>query len=162
MSEWRYGYITYQPGPLLDHNRERSFFCFCGAPFTANAPNALFCPRCRQLPAKERKALQKAGRVGGGPTAAQALRLKKVAERRGLPFIRIGMRIEVDGHPGVVAGGNDSDNFDVFFVGGPHCGQTGNCHPWWMTRYFDRGGKVLAEFRDGRNPCGMEAAKHDA
>lgn len=68
------------------------------------------------------------------------------AKYRGLPFARIGMKVEVGGHPGVIVGPNDSANFDVFFTGGPFAGSTLNCHPNWSIRYFDESGKLLASF----------------
>jgi hypothetical protein len=70
----------------------------------------------------------------------------RVAVYRGLPFARIGMKVEVEGHSGVIVGKNDSANFDVCFTSGPRKGTTGNCHPKWMMKYFDYDGTVIAEY----------------
>lgn len=72
-------------------------------------------------------------------------RLLRVADNCGLPFVRAGMRVEVDGQPGIIVDGNDSSNFDVMFTDGPQKGQVGNCHPWWRMKYFDREGNVVRE-----------------
>lgn len=79
-----------------------------------------------------------------GPAhAPRGERLMEVARRRGLSFVHPGMAIEVDGKRGRVWDGNDSGNFDVLFDGSD-CAV--NCHPWWMTRYFDSSGNVLADY----------------
>ena len=72
-------------------------------------------------------------------------RFDRVAAYRGVDFAKIGMRVEVDGQPGVLVGSNSSANFNVLFTGGKFRGQTLNCHPNWMMRYFDDG-KLLKEF----------------
>jgi hypothetical protein len=59
----------------------------------------------------------------------------EVARRRGVPFARVGMKVTVEGHPGVIVGHNDSSNFDVYFTGGPHSGTVGNCHPGWKFEF---------------------------
>jgi hypothetical protein len=69
----------------------------------------------------------------------------KTATYRGVPLARIGMRVEVDGEPGVIVGKNSSANFDVLFDG-KHKGGALNCHPNWMMKYFDADGKVIYDF----------------
>ncbi|WP_197232106.1 hypothetical protein [Lysinibacillus sphaericus] len=60
-----------------------------------------------------------------------------------MPFIKRGMRIEVDGQMGKVTSGNSSGNINVLFDGEKFpC----NCHPQWKTRYFDKTGQVLADY----------------
>ena len=76
----------------------------------------------------------------------QPLSLRRTAVYRGVPFVRAGMTIEVGGDRGVIVGSNDSGNFDVLYTGGKHNGMTLNCHPTWMTRYFDKDGTLLADF----------------
>lgn len=71
---------------------------------------------------------------------------EKVAVYRGVPFAKIGMRVEVDDHAGLIVKHNDSSNFDVLFTDGPHKGTTCNCHPNWMFKYFDEAGNVITEF----------------
>lgn len=84
----------------------------------------------------------------GGPF--EPLRLRRTAADRGLPFVHARMQVEVEGHSGVVVDSNDSANFDVLFVEGPHAGLTLNCHPTWQTKYFGDDGAVLADFTGGK------------
>ena len=44
---------------------------------------------------------------------------------------------------GVIVGQNSSANFDVLFSDGPHAGQTLNCHPLHMMKYFDEVGSII-------------------
>ncbi len=85
--------------------------------------------------------------VSGPPVTSDAFR--RTAEYRGLPFAHVGMRVEVEGQPGVIVGSNDSANFDVLFMAGPHKGQKGNCHPHYQMKYFGENGEVLADFTKG-------------
>lgn len=71
--------------------------------------------------------------------------LAYIKERRNMPFIKRGMRVEVDGRMGKVTSGNHSGNINVLF---DDLKYTVNCHPKWMTRYFDESGNVLADFRE--------------
>lgn len=77
----------------------------------------------------------------------------KTAKYRGVPFARIGMRVEVEGSSGLIVGKNSSANFDVLFTDGKHKGGRYNCHPNWMFRYFDESGNIIAEYRDGKAPA---------
>lgn len=70
--------------------------------------------------------------------------LAYVQNQRGMPWVEIGMVIEVDGRRGVIKGGNDSGNLDVILDGQKH---KQNCHPSWKTKYY-RDDKVIAE--DGK------------
>lgn len=81
-------------------------------------------------------------RVSGSadPSIARAQRVRRIGTHRGLPFARIGMRVEVDGRAGVLVDGNDSGNFDVLFV---DTGVVMNCHPWWRMKYFDANGQEI-------------------
>jgi hypothetical protein len=69
---------------------------------------------------------------------------ERMKQSRNMPWLLIGMRVEVDGKPGKVVGSNSSSNLDVIFDGQRH---KNNCHPGWKTKYF-LGDKVIAE--DGR------------
>ena len=60
-----------------------------------------------------------------------------------LPFLKRGMRVEVNGRMGVVTSGNGSGNIDVRFDGER---LSVNCHPHWRTRYFDEEGNVIADY----------------
>lgn len=66
-------------------------------------------------------------RVAGPPSTSDDFR--RTAERRGVPFARVGMSVRVDGHDGVLVGVNSSANFDVLFSNGPWAGEKMNCHP---------------------------------
>ncbi len=55
-------------------------------------------------------------------------KLSRVGALRGLPDVKIGDRVAVAGRQGVIAGANNSANFDVRFDDN---GQVGNCHPGW-------------------------------
>lgn len=68
----------------------------------------------------------------------------RMKEMRGIEFAYQGMRIEVAGKMGTIVGSNQSLNLDVVFDG-QHWAD--NCHPWWETRYFDRHGNVVADYR---------------
>lgn len=83
--------------------------------------------------------------VSVGPPATSD-DFRRTAEYRGVPFARIGMRVEVGGDAGVITGNNASANFNVLFHEGKHTGIELNCHPNWMIKYFDPNGTVLAEF----------------
>lgn len=69
----------------------------------------------------------------------------RVIESRGIQFAYMGMRIEVDGQMGTIVGSNHSGNIDVCFDGKWY---EENCHPWWETRYFDRKGNVIKDYRE--------------
>ena len=62
-------------------------------------------------------------------------------KHRNLPFLQIGMLVEVDGKMGKVAG-TDGDGLKVEFDGD----RFDRCHPHYETRYFDADGKVLADY----------------
>lgn len=54
----------------------------------------------------------------------------RVAEKRGLPDVRCGAKVEVGGAIGIVVGHNSSMNFDVLFDGtSVYGGQVLNVHP---------------------------------
>lgn len=65
-------------------------------------------------------------------------------QARGLDFLQRNMRVEVDGKPGIVTG-HHGHNLLVKFDGQKH---SSNCHPHWMTKYFDSEGKLIAEYKD--------------
>lgn len=69
---------------------------------------------------------------------------ERICKGRGISFAYQGMKIEVAGKIGVIVGGNHSCNLNVVFEGE---WIPSNCHPWWETRYFDREGNVVADYR---------------
>ena len=80
----------------------------------------------------------------GAPLTSE--RFMENARYRNIPFAYVGMRVEVDGKPGVITGHNSSANLNVLFDDG----QQSNCHPNWMVKYFDNAGRFVAEFKKGR------------
>jgi hypothetical protein len=78
-------------------------------------------------------------RVVGEPQSSEEF--QRTAQYRGVPFARVGMNVLVDDMPGVIVGPNASANFDVLFTGGKYNGQTLNCHPGHMMRFFDADGR---------------------
>lgn len=71
--------------------------------------------------------------------------LAYIKERRNMPFIKRGMKVEVDGQLGKVTAGNRSGNINVLFDGAKF---PVNCHPKWRTRFFDKEGNVIADYRE--------------
>lgn len=69
----------------------------------------------------------------------------RMREYRGIEFALLGMRVEVNGKPGVIVGSNSSMNLDVCFDG-QHWKE--NCHPWWRVKYFDNKGNLIKEYGD--------------
>ena len=74
-------------------------------------------------------------------------KLDYVRKRRGLPFIKRGMKVELNysgkTKTGVITGANESGNLNVRFGGNKH---SDNCHPRWAVKYIDDKGNTLAEF----------------
>lgn len=73
---------------------------------------------------------------------------KHTASYRKVDFAYCGMVVQVDGSKGWLVGSNESANFDVLFFEGKHSGQTLNCHPNWMIKYFDKTGSIIKEFQN--------------
>ncbi len=65
------------------------------------------------------------------------------AQRRGIEFAKIGMRVSVNGKMGTIKSMNNHLNLDVVFDGQKH---KSNCHPHWMTKYYDNEGNIIKEF----------------
>lgn len=65
---------------------------------------------------------------------------------RNMPFLKKGMRVQVhNGKFGTITGANHQMNINVRLDGEK---KSGNYHPQWNIRYFDRSGKRIAEYRD--------------
>lgn len=77
-------------------------------------------------------------------TRLAVISLQNVKEKRSMPFLKRGMRVEVNGKMGVVTSGNASLNINVRYDGNNF---SQNCHPKWETRYFDAEGNVIADYR---------------
>lgn len=68
---------------------------------------------------------------------------EEIRERRGLPNVEQGTKVDVDGKIGVVVGGNMHSNFNVLF----NDGRIGNVHPTWQTTYYDADGGIIYEHK---------------
>ena len=72
--------------------------------------------------------------------------LDYVRKHRGLPFVKLGMKVELNfsgkTKKGVITGANNG-NLNIKMDGHKH---SSNCHPCWAIKYFDDKGNVLAEF----------------
>ena len=67
---------------------------------------------------------------------------------RNIEFAFIGQMVEVSGHVGTIVGANSSANLDVVFANHAKWGKgKHNCHPFYETRYFDKHGNVVADYR---------------
>ena len=73
--------------------------------------------------------------------------LKYIREKRGLPFVKRGMRVEISYRSkvkrGVITGANYSGNLNVRLGGHKH---SENCHPTWAIKYYDKKGNIIKEF----------------
>lgn len=58
------------------------------------------------------------------------------------------MRVEIDGRLGIVTSANSSGNINVRFDESKYAV---NCHPLWNTRYFDKEGNTVADYRKDTN-----------
>lgn len=76
-----------------------------------------------------------------------AVPLDRIRKMRDLPFIKRGMRVEVDGRPGRICSGNNSLNLNIRLDGEK---RPRNCHPYYRVKYFDRDGNVIKDF--GESP----------
>ncbi len=74
-------------------------------------------------------------------------KLEYIRTKRGLPFVKRGMRVELNysgkTKKGVIIGANESGNLNVRFDGFKN---TQNCHPFWAIKYFDEEGNVIKEY----------------
>lgn len=69
--------------------------------------------------------------------------LQYVREVRHMPFLRRGMRVDVNGKGGKVTSAYsanimvrlDGSNFSV------------NCHPHWRTTYYDASGNIIKDYK---------------
>lgn len=77
----------------------------------------------------------------------RAASLDRIRQSRDLPFIKRGMRVEVDGKPGRICSCNISDNLNIRLDGER---RSRNCHPYYRVKYFDQDGKVIKDF--GESP----------
>lgn len=76
-------------------------------------------------------------------------KLDYIRKQRGLPFVKQGMKVELNylgkTKDGIITGANESGNLNVRFDGDKH---SSNCHPRWAIKYIDQKGNTLAEFSE--------------
>lgn len=73
--------------------------------------------------------------------------VENMVNRRGIPFAKIGMMVEVSGEIGTIKGMNSSCNLDVVFANILKMGKhKHNCHPTWNIKYFDEKGDVIMDY----------------
>lgn len=74
-----------------------------------------------------------------------------MARSRGIDFARLGMMVEAMGDIGTIVGMNDSANLDIVFANKLKYGtHKHNCHPTWDICYYDETGKMLMDYRKGK------------
>ncbi len=73
------------------------------------------------------------------------MNMRDFRKSRGMPFVKRGMRVlhTHNGRAGRISGANSSANLNITFDGDSY---SQNCHPYWMMKYFDANGKVIAEY----------------
>jgi len=76
---------------------------------------------------------------------------------RGAGWIRLGMQVEVAGKRGTIRGMHGA-NLAVVFAGQRF---RSNCHPYWETRYFNKHGEVIADYRADAKPGEQGHARQD-
>ena len=69
---------------------------------------------------------------------------RRMADYRGIPFARIGMRVSVGGEAGTIVGHNSSSNLNVLFdADSRYSGEVLNCHPHSKVVYYDSDGAAI-------------------
>jgi len=76
-------------------------------------------------------------------TKKQLTFVENMKSNRGLDFVRIGLKVEVNGNVGIIKGMNSAANINVDFGGDRG---VSNCHPMWKTIYFDFNGNIIKDF----------------
>jgi len=73
--------------------------------------------------------------------------MKRFQKARGMPFVKIGTRVETtyktEVEKGVVEGYDMSMNLVVLLDGNKHAD---HYHPQWMIRYLDKEGNLIEEY----------------
>ena len=71
-------------------------------------------------------------------------KFNRVCEKRGIPFAKQGMSIDIDGLKGFIVGADDSMNLEVMIEDAMYIA---HCHPTWETTYYDDSGNVIASYK---------------
>ena len=69
---------------------------------------------------------------------------EQIKKYRSVPFIELGMEVEVNWRPGVIVGYHGLNL--LICMQGTTTGS--NCHPNWRIKYFDSEGNIIKEFGD--------------
>jgi hypothetical protein len=69
--------------------------------------------------------------------------LKEAAEMRCMPFLKRGMRADMDGKPGIITGGN-SAHLRMRFDGQKHSSVV---HPTWQMTFYRADGTIVADYK---------------
>jgi hypothetical protein len=83
----------------------------------------------------------------GGPRTTDAF--VRNATYRGMPDVKCGQRVKVNGNFGWIVGHNSSANFDVLFDSGKWAGATLNVHPSEIVLVDDRAAKAASNNTNG-------------
>lgn len=70
--------------------------------------------------------------------------IEGVRQARKMPWLRCGMAVEVNGKRGVITGAGTGCNIFVRFHGER---RSHNCHPQWMTTYYEKDGSIIATYQ---------------
>lgn len=85
----------------------------------------------------------RSAKLAGTPTDP---RLKWIAKKRGLPFLRIGIKVRFAGGLGEIIGSCEAGNIRIYMESGKYAGQRIYNHPKWDIEYLDENGESLANF----------------
>lgn len=72
--------------------------------------------------------------------------LPEARTNRNMPFLKRGMRADMDGRKGVITSGNSS-HLRIRFEGERH---TSVIHPTWQMTYYAQDGSVLKDYKEHR------------
>lgn len=69
--------------------------------------------------------------------------LPEVRKYRNMPFLKRGMRANMNGQGGVITSGN-SARLRMRFDG---CKYSSSVHPTWQMTFYDKSGRVVADYK---------------
>lgn len=72
---------------------------------------------------------------------------ERTCRYRGVPLVKCGTEVALNGRHGFIIGDNDSCNFDICFENG-----IWNCHPNYELVYYSEDGSILYDFRKNVKP----------
>lgn len=130
----------------------RAFYCWLPlAPFPGRTVHARSASKARReyhLDVSESwpdvRYIDVRSELEGSPRDDEGFR--RMAEYRGIPFARIGMRVLAEGHWGNIVGHNSSSNLNVL----TDAGVVLNCHPTHGVTYYADDSSVACRFERGK------------